>query len=347
MPNCLCVEKKLFNIRTIHSVAGSLVPWEVKGYFKDFEMSNHPWGFFDLSHWESVAMAGKDSSDFLHRMSTCNLNKLEKTQLNYLAFLTGKANPIAFGQILKLDDENFVLQFPAGQGTLALDHIEKFHFAEDFQSRLILDQGLTALWIPQGIQSSFSLLALSQKPFESFSAVVEGIPVTYWRDDVRPELFWVTMKRDALEDFWMVCRREGGNLLGLRLFEFFRILAGVPQVGQELSEKEIFLEANFEQGVARNKGCYPGQEVIERIFTYGQVNKKLLPVTLSTVTVFPTPPFFLQSESGPAASVVSLAEFPENPAKATGLAYVGKAHWDFSGQLQGPQGITAVLGRGI
>lgn len=347
MPNCLSVEKKLFPMRLVRSENGSLVPWEVRGYFEDFESSHRPFGFFDLSHWEMVAVSGKDAADFLHRMSTANLKKLGVGQLDYLAFLTGRANAVAFGYVWRLAAEEFRLWFPAGQGVIANNHIEKFHFAESFQLSAVVDLALTAVWIPsapgQAQQLRDAWFDTTCLPRVAVSLEVSGIPVVYFRDDVRPELFWVTLKPAQLQSFWEACSVEGGHLLGQRLFEHFRIRAGVPEVGKEISEKEIFLEGNFEPGVARNKGCYPGQEVIERIFTYGQVNKKLLPVCLSSSVPFPLPPFVLQCADKSVGSVVAVSEIPESPHTAIGLAYVGKAFWETKEVLTGPAGLVAEL----
>ena len=55
-----------------------------------------------------------------------------------------------------------------------------------------------------------------------------------------------------------------------------RVRAGVPRLGRELLVGEtIPLEAGLWSGVSFNKGCYLGQEVIERLFSRGSPNKRL------------------------------------------------------------------------
>jgi folate-binding protein YgfZ len=59
-------------------------------------------------------------------------------------------------------------------------------------------------------------------------------------------------------------------------FEVFRIEAGIPRWGRELTEEIIPIEANLEERtIDYNKGCYIGQEVISRIKMSGQTNKRL------------------------------------------------------------------------
>lgn len=344
MPNCLSVEKKAFPLRQVRSENGALVPWEVRGYFEDYEAAKSPFGFFDLSHWEMLSMKGQDAADYLQRMSTADVRKLATGAVTYLAFLTGRANPVAFGYVWRQTSDTFLLWFPAGQGATAFEHIEKFHFAESFTLSPIADQMLTALWIPAQNRECLAALNSAGEPFRAVSGVIAGdIPVVYFKDDVRPELVWVTLKAEQLMPFWEALVAEGGHLVGHRLFEHFRLRAGLPEVGKEISEKEIFLEGNFEKGVARNKGCYPGQEVIERIFTYGQVNKKLLPLTLSTTGPFPAAPYALQAQDKPVGSLVAFSENPESLSTAVGLAYIGKAHWADSTPFVGPQGVVGTL----
>jgi folate-binding protein YgfZ len=57
--------------------------------------------------------------------------------------------------------------------------------------------------------------------------------------------------------------------------EGFRLRAGDPAVPGELGPTTIPLEAGMEDAVHENKGCYPGQEVIERIRSMGQVPRQL------------------------------------------------------------------------
>jgi aminomethyltransferase len=46
--------------------------------------------------------------------------------------------------------------------------------------------------------------------------------------------------------------------------------SGFPEYGKDLDEGSILLETSVPVAHQRSKGCYPGQEVIERISTYGK-----------------------------------------------------------------------------
>lgn len=61
-----------------------------------------------------------------------------------------------------------------------------------------------------------------------------------------------------------------------------RAWRGLPTTPQEVGESNIISEASFaDEFVHSNKGCYPGQEVIERIRTYGNVAKRIVRLNLN------------------------------------------------------------------
>ncbi len=68
----------------------------------------------------------------------------------------------------------------------------------------------------------------------------------------------------------------GGRVVGWRAFETARIEAGIPRYGADMDETNIPLECGIEShAIVYNKGCYIGQEVINRIHSVGHVNKEL------------------------------------------------------------------------
>jgi folate-binding protein YgfZ len=74
----------------------------------------------------------------------------------------------------------------------------------------------------------------------------------------------------------------GGCECGEQAFETVRIENGVPRFGVDMDETNIPLEAGIESiAVSYNKGCYIGQEVINRIHSIGHVNRELRSLQLA------------------------------------------------------------------
>jgi folate-binding protein YgfZ len=63
---------------------------------------------------------------------------------------------------------------------------------------------------------------------------------------------------------------------GSDALETLRIEAGIPRYGSELGEDVIPLEAGLLNALSFNKGCYIGQEIVERARSRGHVNWKLV-----------------------------------------------------------------------
>ena len=54
----------------------------------------------------------------------------------------------------------------------------------------------------------------------------------------------------------------------------------MPAYGVDVGPDTIALEAPLEDAISFRKGCYLGQEVIERVSARGHVNRKLVPLTI-------------------------------------------------------------------
>jgi folate-binding protein YgfZ len=70
---------------------------------------------------------------------------------------------------------------------------------------------------------------------------------------------------------------EGLKPIGKAALETARIEAGLPRLGPDINDRIVPPEANLE-GIAfsLSKGCYPGQEVVARMDTYGSVKRRLV-----------------------------------------------------------------------
>src|SRR5207244_208151 len=80
----------------------------------------------------------------------------------------------------------------------------------------------------------------------------------------------------AKEKLLAAAKRVGGCECGFDSFEVVRIEAGIPRFGVDMDETNIPIECGIEsRAISYSKGCYIGQEVINRIHTMGRVNREL------------------------------------------------------------------------
>ena len=68
----------------------------------------------------------------------------------------------------------------------------------------------------------------------------------------------------------------GGRAAGWQAFETARLESGIPRFGVDMDESNLPLECGIEErAVSYHKGCYIGQEVINRVHSFGHVNREL------------------------------------------------------------------------
>jgi len=81
-----------------------------------------------------------------------------------------------------------------------------------------------------------------------------------------------------LAAFWRVLqdvtKSHGGGPAGYTALNALRLEAGIPWFGYDFGEKQIPHEAGLEKShISYTKGCYTGQEIVERVRSRGQVNR--------------------------------------------------------------------------
>ncbi len=244
-------------------------------------------GVLDLSSRSRLCLVGADRARYLHGQVTNDIKKLAAGQGTYATVTTAKGKMESDLNIFCLADE-LLLDFEPGLTEQITARLEKFIVADDVQ---IVDAAPHyGLLTVQGPRSREVVLALglveeNQLPAKPFQSVK-------MTDANLGELYLVCLPRlgSAGFDFYVpndslgaiadkliaAARQAGGRAVGWTAFEIARLEAGLPRFGQDMDETNIPLECGLEaRAVSYSKGCYIGQEVINRIHSVGHVNREL------------------------------------------------------------------------
>jgi folate-binding protein YgfZ len=86
--------------------------------------------------------------------------------------------------------------------------------------------------------------------------------------------------REQLSDLWRGLaervRMHGGAPVGMEAVNSIRLESGTPWFGYDYDDKQIPHEAGLEHShINYEKGCYTGQEIVERVRSRGHVNRRL------------------------------------------------------------------------
>ena len=109
----------------------------------------------------------------------------------------------------------------------------------------------------------------------------DATPVCVVRADRSgPDGFDLIVQTSQLAAFAQRLTELGAAWVGEQAQNILRIEAGIPRYGIDFSEDNLLLEVALDDAVSFTKGCYLGQEVVERIRSRGHVNKKLCGLVL-------------------------------------------------------------------
>ena len=105
-----------------------------------------------------------------------------------------------------------------------------------------------------------------------------------------------------------------------------RLEAGIPWFPQDFNDTVIPHEAALEDThISFSKGCYTGQEIVERVRSRGHVNRQRVRLRFSPPEAVPAPGTKLAAAGAEVGAVTSAAYSPAN-GTAIGMGYVRREH---------------------
>ncbi|MGB6667135.1 MAG: glycine cleavage T C-terminal barrel domain-containing protein [Candidatus Acidiferrum sp.] len=153
------------------------------------------------------------------------------------------------------------------------------------------------------------------------------------------------VERDQLAALWKILaelvKKNGGGPMGYAALSAQRLAQGVPWFGYDFGERQIPHEAGLESShISYTKGCYTGQEIVERVRSRGQVNRRRVDLIFEGAGV-PAPGEPLTVD-GKEAGFVTRAAIPSFLTSAIGMGYLRKDHNEPGSRLSWAGGIAVV-----
>jgi folate-binding protein YgfZ len=146
------------------------------------------------------------------------------------------------------------------------------------------------------------------------------------------------LPRDSLLSAWQAlgtaARARGGSPIGYRAVNMLRLEAGIPWFGTDFDEHHIPQEAGIESThISFTKGCYTGQEIVERVRSRGHVNRRLAELLFSSAEA-PASGTPVAAPDGVEAGHVTSAAFSPLAGKPIGMAYLRREYLPPGTELQ-------------
>ena len=237
--------------------------------------------WLDLSARGKIRATGEDRARLLHAMSTNSVSDLPAGQSVYAFFLTAQGRILADANIINTGDALWLDTEPEVANKLR-DHLEKYIIADDVEL-----EDKTTDWIEIAIEGPESVGRAKRC----------GWPVPEGKNSIENWHSGFVLRvsstgSDGLRAFLPASERNVLQLLDTPEAtadeaRLVRLENGIPRYGEDITERYLTQETQQLHAVHSNKGCYLGQEIVERVRSRGQVHRLLTPVRVLSQAALP------------------------------------------------------------
>lgn len=294
-------------------------------------------GILDAGFRQLWSVVGTDRISFLQGMLTADVARVQPGRGVYAAAVTVQGRIVSDARVY-VAEERVWLDVPASHALDLKRHLEQYIVADDveFEAPPSREQPLFVL---EGRQAHTTAAAVfgHEVPRDELYRHVE---VPFRQHKLRVvlvthtgEMGYLLMGPPALAaEVWTEAIRAGATPVGWEALEVLRIEAGIPRVGQDMDRSTLIAEVGIEAAVSFGKGCYLGQEVVERVTARGQVQRRRVGFMCAGGERPPTGAkvYAGEREVGRVSSAV------HSPAleRIVGFAYVRREFWNVGQPLE-------------
>jgi folate-binding protein YgfZ len=234
-------------------------------------------GFYDLSSRAKIALTGGDRVRWLNGMVTNNIRDLAVGRGVY-AFLLNPQGHILGDLYAYNRGDSLMIDSDRSQWEKLLVTFDHYIIMDDVEVANLSDK-LTAI----GVMGPKSREVLDGAGFEvpnleslqSADVTWRDAAVTLVRgDNASVESYELWLAPDQADSVKAALAKAGAMPAGPNALELLRVAAGISRYGQDIRERDLPQETEQERALHFSKGCYIGQEIVERIRSRGNVHRK-------------------------------------------------------------------------
>ncbi|MES2392742.1 MAG: folate-binding protein [Acidobacteriota bacterium] len=287
-------------------------------------------GIYPLDDRAFLRITGSDATRWLNGMVTNNIKDLAPGEGNYNFLLNNQGRIQADCTIYREPhegDPTFLLETDKSQIETIQQHLDKFIIMDDVELSTSLNvngvtvdssqlRGLGLVGKDADDKLASAMMTANEFPLHpppepghiilgthngKHASLVIASPGTA---HVSYEI-WSTDAGDfAAIRNWLL--RDGAIELSPETLEALRILEARPKFGQDIRDKDLPQETAQTHALHFSKGCYLGQEIVERIHSRGQVHRTFTQFTLTGD--LPQLPAIIESNGKAVGELTSAAE---------------------------------------
>jgi folate-binding protein YgfZ len=275
--------------------------------------------WIDLSDRGKLRATGEDRARFLHAMTTNHVQQLNLGEGCYSFFLNAQGRILGDVNLLRFED-HFLLDTEPETRRKIFEHLDRYIIADDVTLEDATDRIATiAVEGPESaaVLRKMGIAVLPEAPYST-------IP---WSDATLARLsstgadgYFLFVPTERKDEVLAQLSAAGAIAANGEDARIVRIENGRPRYGEEITERYLVQETGQLQAVHFSKGCYLGQEIVERVRSRAQIHRVLRKLEIDTAE---PPAVGTKFKSGDAdAGEIASAVFSPALQKTVAMAYV-------------------------
>lgn len=337
---------------------GCVLPASYGDPLREYSFARESVGLIDTNYRAVLSFTGKDRGRYLNAMLTGNIRDLAAGRGNISLLLNPQGRILAEVETLALEDRLLVISHAMIRAQL-IDTFDKFIIMDDVILEDETDRvGTLALEGPKTTELVRELCGMDLNSLgESAHAekTIAGISCRVIRTSASGAAGAEFLTpRYNLAQLWSslldAVKKRGGGPVGYQALNILRLEEGVAWYGIDFDTDQIPHQAALEAThISYTKGCYTGQEIVERVRSRGQIQRRRVMLRFSDgATPRAGEPLFAPSpenpaERGPEIGFVTRAARSPKFRAVIGMGYVRREQTEPGSKVKWSSGAAEVF----
>jgi folate-binding protein YgfZ len=238
-------------------------------------------GVYDLGFRARISLTGGDRMRWLNGMVTNNIRDLALGRGVY-AFLLNPQGRILGDMFVYNAGEALVVETARSQVEKIIATFDHYIIMDDVEVTDIGDKQTTLGLAGPKSRAVLNAAGIEVPELQPLQMITPHcncdcgcVECTVVRgEDAQHESYEIWLAPQDAYKTWQALLAAGATPVGSEVLEMQRIASGVPLYGMDIRERDLPQETEQMRALNFNKGCYVGQEIVERIRSRGNVHRK-------------------------------------------------------------------------
>ncbi|HKS75202.1 MAG TPA: glycine cleavage T C-terminal barrel domain-containing protein [Terriglobales bacterium] len=314
------------NLATSHHETGSKID-DLRELSAELSALREGCGVYSLASRTKILVRGGDRVRWLNGMVTNNVRDLAVGHGVY-AFLLNPQGHILGDLYAYNRGKDLIVDTDQSQSVQMLAVFDRYIIMDDVEVETLGEVGALGVAGPKAkaVLAAVGIPVPELQPLQFADLKWRDVDLTLVRGD-NPlsesyELWLPSAQISALRDALI---HAGAKVVGDAVLELLRVAAGIPRYRLDIRERDLPQETEQARALNFNKGCYIGQEIVERIRSRGAVHRKFTGFNIQGE--LPAPGTKVELDGKEIGEITSVASVPaEDSVHQVGLGYIRREH---------------------